>query len=200
MCAIPAQVDPSVPSIGFSKTLKGGSPEYVELRIDANGRGTYQSRSSEDAVAPVSLQVSAATIAQIFSLAKSLNYFHSLNLDTHRKIADMGLKTLTYQNGNEVNKVQFNYTEKRAGQRLTDIFERISNVEERISDLEHAMKYDRLSVPEILAQIQDGLENDSFVETPLMIPTMEKISADPHLMHLAQSRAQEILKRIRQNQ
>lgn len=191
-------MDPSIPAIGFSKTLKGGSPEYLEVRIDANGRGTYQSRSSQDAVMPVSLQVSAPTSAQIFSLAKSLNYFHSLDLDTHHKIADMGLKTLTYQNGNEVNQVQFNYTEKRAGQRLTDIFEKISNVEERISELEHAMKYDRLSLPEILAQIQDGLDNDSFVETSLMIPTMEKISTDPHLMHLAQSRAQEILTRIRQ--
>ena len=192
-------MDPSVPSIGFSKTLKGGSPEYLEVRIGANGQGTYQSRSSQDAVMPVSLQVSAAMTAEIFSLAKSLNYFHSLDLETHHKIANMGLKILTYQNGNEVNKVQFNYTEKRAGQRLTDIFEKISNVEERISDLEHAMKYDRLSVPEILAQIQDALDDGSFVEASLMIPTMEKISTDPHLMHLAQSRAQEILARIRQN-
>ena len=123
----------------------------------------------------------------------------TIDLDSHHKIANMGLKTLIYQNGQEIHKVQYNYSEKRAAQRLTDIFERISNVEERISELGHAMKYDRLSLPETLNQIQAGLDDDSFVEAQLMIPTLEKISTDPHLMHLAQSRALEILQRVRQN-
>jgi hypothetical protein len=32
-----------------------------------------------------------------------------------------------------------------------------------------------------------------------MIPTLEKISTNPRFMHLAQSRAQEILQRIQEN-
>ena len=45
------------------------------------------------------------------------------------------------------------------------------------------------SLPQILSQVQDGMNNNYFVEAALMIPTLEKISADPHYLHLAQSRA-----------
>ena len=197
--AFPAQIAPAGPCVTFTKTLKGSSPEYMALSIDANGKGTYDSHKLEDPAAPRPLQISAGTTAQIFSLAQSLNYFCSLNLDSHHKIANLGLKTLTYQDIREINKVQFNYTENRSAQQLTDIFEKISNVEERIAQLEYAMKYDHLNLPQVLRQIQDGMDNSYFVEAALMIPTLEKISADAHYLHLAQSRAQEILRRIQQN-
>jgi len=171
----------------------------MALSIDANGKGTYDSRKLEDPPAPRPLQISAGTTAQIFSLAQSLNYFHSLDLDSHRKVANMGLKTLTYEAGKEINKVQYNYTENRTGQQLTDMLEKIGNVEERIAQLEYAIKYDHLSLPETLSQIQEGLDDHNFVEATLMTPTLEKISTNPRYMHLAQSRAQEIMQRIQKN-
>ena len=111
----------------------------------------------------------------------------------------MGLKTLTYEAGEEIHKVQYNYTENRAAQQLTEILEKISNVEERIAQLEYSMKYDHLGLPQTLRQIQEGLDDHNFVEAALMIPTLEKISTNPHFMHLAQSRAQEIMQRIQEN-
>jgi hypothetical protein len=95
--------------------------------------------------------------------------------------------------------VHFNYSENHSAQQLTDIFEKISNVEERIAQLEYAMKYDHLNLPQVLRQVQDGMDDGYFVEGALMIPTLEKISADPHYLHLAQSRAREIEQRIREN-
>jgi hypothetical protein len=197
--ALPAQVAPAVPQITFTKILKGSSPEYMALSIDANGKGTYDSHKLEDPPAPRSLHISAGTAARIFSLAESLNYFRSLDLDTHHKVANMGLKTLTYEAGKEINRVQYNYTENRTAQQLTEMLEKISSVEERIAQLEYAMKYDHLSLPETLREIQDGMNDHNFVEAALMIPTLEKISTNPHFMHLAQSRAQEIMQRIQEN-
>jgi len=145
------------------------------------------------------LQISADTTAQIFSLTQSLDYFRSLNLDSHHKVADMGLKILTYHGTRGTNEVQFNYTENRSAQQLTDFFEKISNVEERIAQLDYAMKYDHLNLPQVLRQVQYGMDNNYFVEAVLMLPTLEKISADPHYLHLAQSRAREIEQRIQKN-
>ena len=196
---LPAQVTPAVPQVTFTKTLKGSSPEYMALTIDASGKGTYDSHKLEDPPAPRALQISAGTTARIFSLAESLNYFRFLDLDTHHKVANMGLKTLTYEAGKEINRVQYNYTENRAAQQLTEMLEKISSVEERIAQLEYAMKYDHLSLPEALRQIQDGLDDHNYVEAALMIPTLEKISTNPRYMHLAQARAQEIMQRIREN-
>jgi len=169
------------------------------LSIDANGQGTYDAHKLEDPPTPRALQISAATTAQIFSLVQSLHSLRSLNLDSHLKVANMGWKTLTYQDGHETNKVQYNYTENRTAQQLTDILERISNVEDRISQLEYAMKYDHLSLPQALQQIQAGMDDHLFMEANLMIPTLEKISNNPHFLHLAQSRAQDIVHRIQQN-
>jgi len=195
--AFSAQMAPA--SLTFTKTLKGSSPEYLSLSIDANGTGTYDSHKLDDPSAPRPIQISAGTTTQIFSLVQSLNYLRSLSLDSRHKVANMGLKTLTYQNSHETNRVQFNYTEDRTAQQLTDILEKISNVEERIAILEYAMKYDHLSLPQYLQQVQEGMNNHYFVETELMVPTLEKISSDPHYLHLAQSLARQIELRIQQN-
>ncbi len=111
----------------------------------------------------------------------------------------MGLKVFTYEAGTEINRVQFNYTENRAAQQLADILDKISNVEEQINQLEYDMRYDHLGLPQTLLQIQNGLYDHDYVEAALMIPTLEKISADSRYLHLAQVRAQEIVQRIQEN-
>ncbi len=196
---LPAQIDPSLPRFAFSKTLKGSSPEYMTLNIDAKGAGTYDSHKLEDPPAPRPVQLSAGTTAQIFALAQSLDDFRSLNLESRHKVANMGLKTLTYEAGNETNRVQYNYTENRTAQQLTELCEKIGNVEERIGELEYDMKYDHLSVPQVLREIQVDMDEQNLAEPALMIPTLERISANSHLLHLAQARAQEIMERIQAN-
>jgi len=87
---IPAQGVPVVSRVTFTKILKGSSPEYMALSVDANGNGMYDSHKLGDAPFPRSLQISAAITTQIFSLTHSLNYFRSLELDSHHKVANMG--------------------------------------------------------------------------------------------------------------
>ena len=194
-----AQMAASVPRITFTKTLKGSFPEYEALSIDASGNGSFDSHKLEDPPDPHPLQISADTTAQIFAMAASLHYFRSLDLNSRHKVANMGLKTLTYESGAETNRAQYNYTENRAAQQLTDLLEKIANVEEQIGQLEYAMKYDPLGLPEALRQIQVGLDEHNYVEAALMVPTLEKISTNNHFMHLAKSRAQEIMQRIQEN-
>jgi len=184
------------PRITFSKTLKGSTPEYFALKIDAQGKGTYDAHKLDDPPAPRPLQISERTTGQIFSLAHALNDFRS-DLDSHRKVADMGMKTFVYEGAGPSHTVRFNYSENRLAQQLADLMEKIGNVEERIAQLEYAMKYDHLNLPQLLAQIAYGLENGYFVEADLMLPTLGRIAKDPRYLHLAQSRARECEERIR---
>ena len=179
--------------------MKGSSPEYMALTVDANGVGTYDSHKLDDPAAPRPLQVSADTTARIFVLAESLNHFRSLDAETHHKVANMGRKTLIYEAGKETDQIQYNYTENHTLQQLAEILEKIGNVEEQISQLEYEMKYDHLGLPQVLRQIEAGMDEHYYVEAALMIPTLEKISTNSHFMHLAQSRAQEIVQRIRED-
>jgi hypothetical protein len=185
------------PRLTFTKTLKGSTPEYFALKIDAHGKGTYDAHKLEDPSTIRQLQISTKTTNQIFSLVQSLNYFRGGDLDSHRKVANMGMKTLIYEDVGESNTAQFNYSDNRFAQQLDDLLEKIGNVEERIAQLDYAMKYDRLNLPHILAQIEYGMENDYFAEADMMLPTLEKISNDPHCLHLAQTRAREVADRIR---
>jgi len=197
--ALAAQEASPLPRITFTKTLKGSQPEYLKVRIDSSGAGMYDSHKLEDPPAPRPLQISAGTAAQIFSLAHSLNDFRSVTLESRRKVANMGMKTLAYETSGQVNKVQFNYTENATAHQLEDVFEKISNMEERVSQLEYGMKYDPLSLPQDLRQILQGMDDHIFLEMELMVPTLEKISSNPRYLHLAQSRAQEIMQRIQEN-
>jgi hypothetical protein len=199
VCAVLAQDSRPVPRIAYTKTLKGSVPEYMALSVDANGQGTYEARKLADAPSPRPLQISPATTQQLFSLAESLDYFRSLSLESRHKVANLGQKTLTYEAGGQVSRVQFNYTENRTAQQLTDLFEKIGNVEGHISQLEYAMKYDPLSLPQQLREIQIELYERNLLEAELLVPTLQKIASNPRFLHLAQSRAQEILRQIQEN-
>lgn len=194
-----AQESAPAPRITFTKTLKGSNPEYMAVIIDANGKGTYSSHALGDTATPRPLQTSPATAAQIFSLAQSLQNFRDIDLDTRHKVANMGLKTLTYEAGMESHRVEYNYTENRSAQQLTEIFEKISNVEERIAQLEYEMKYDHLNLPQTLDQIEGDMAEHNLVEGALMIPTLVKISNDTRFLHLARARAQEIMQNIHED-
>ena len=198
-CTLRAQQAATIPRLSFTKLLKGSSPEFVSLRVDVNGKGIYDSWNPGGSPSPRPIQISPGTTTQIFSLAESLSYFRSLNLESRHKVANMGLKTLTYEAGKETNKVEYNYTENRTAQELTATLEKIADVEERIAQLQFAMKYDHLGLPQILREIQEGMDEHAFVEATLMVPILEKIANDPRLMHLAQSRARDIMQRIQEN-
>jgi hypothetical protein len=192
------QAGASPQRITFTKTLKGSSPEYMALSIDANGKGTYDSHKLDEPSCPRPLQISATTTAQLFSLAAAVGNFQSVDFDSHRKVANMGLKTLSYEAGQEVHRVQYNYTENRTAQQITEIFEKIGNVEEHITQLQYDMKFDHLSLPQTLAEIQQEYADHNLAELSLLMPTLEQISSNSRFLHLAQARAQEIMRNINQ--
>ena len=191
--AVPAS---PLPRLTYTKTLKGSTPEFLALTVSANGEGTYEGRSLSDPPNPRPLKLSTATTQRLFELAGELENFRGIDLESHRKVANLGMKTLRYEAGGQENHVQFNYTLNRDAQQLADLFEKIASVEQHLATLEFAMKYDHLSLPQELLQIQIDLENRALADPELLVPTLEKITQNPRFLHLAQARAQDILKRL----
>ncbi len=180
----------------YTKVLKGSVPESLEVTVEANGEGTYDGRALNDPPSPRPLKLSPATTRRLFDLAGQLNNFRGVELESHRKVANMGLKTFHYEGEGQDNRVEFNYTLNRDAQDLTELFEKIAIVEQHLTTLEYAMKYDHLSLPRELLQIQIDLENRALADPELLVPTLEKITQNPRFLHLAQARAQDILKRL----
>src|SRR6266571_6098037 len=128
-----AQGKDGLAKLTYTKTLKGSVPEYLQITVDSNGSGTYDGRKLNDPANPRPLQLSSATSQRIFELTEELDNFRSGDLESHKKVANLGLKTLTFQRGSEVHRVEFNYTQNRVAQELVDWLEKIASVEQHIS-------------------------------------------------------------------
>lgn len=188
------------PKLTYTRVLKGSVPEYLSIAVNSDGTATYEGRKLEDPPLPRTIKLSPSTTARLFELAGELNDFKGIDLESHKKVANLGLKTFIYQNGSEKNEVQFNYTLRREAQDLTDLFEKIAGVEEHIKSLEYAIKYDPLGLPRELLQIQIDLQDKVLADPQLMVPPLEQIVANPRFLHLAQVRAQNILRTVREGE
>jgi hypothetical protein len=180
----------------YTRVLKGSVPEYLSISVDSQGKASYEGRKLDEPPAPHPFQLSMATTQQLFSLAEALNNFQGIDLESHKRVANLGLKTLVYERDGRRNQVEFNYTQQHEAQLLAGLFERIASVEQHILTLEHAMKYDHLSLPRELLQIQIDLDKRALADPELLVPSLEKIAKNPRFLHLAQARAQTILQRL----
>ena len=191
--------DADVPAkLTYSRTFKGSIPEYIAISVDAHGSGTYEGRKLDeaDAQGPRPFQLSPGTTQRIFAVAGELHDFKGLDLESHKKVANLGEKTLTYAQSGVLNRVVFNYTENRTARELVDVFEAIGVVEQHVAALEFQMKYDPLGLSQELLQIQIELKDKTLTDPQMLVPTLEKIAHGSRFLHLAQSRAQEIIDQV----
>jgi hypothetical protein len=187
---------PGVARLSYTRTLKGSTPEYIAISVDSDGVGTYDGRQLADPANPRSFKLPIHTVQRIFSLAAGLNDFRSIDLESHKRVANLGQKTFTYEKDGQKSSAEFNYTLIKEAQELTNIFEKIAVVEQHIQTLEFSIKYDHLGLPHELLLIQIDLANQALADPELMVPTLEEIARNPRFLHLAQTRAQDILDRV----
>ena len=182
--------------LAYTKVLLGSSPEYLSISVDRAGSGTYDGRKLDDPPHLRPLKLSDATTQKLFELAAALDDFRSVDLESHKRVANLGTKTLTYEEDGQKYQAQFNYSLRREAQELSELFEKIAAVEQHIVVLEYAAKYDHLSLPRELLQIQIDLNNKVLADPQLMVPALDQIARNPRFLHLAQVRAQNILERL----
>jgi len=186
----------SLPKLTYTKVLKGSVPEYMSISVDSSGSGEYQGRKLEGPPSPRPLKLSPPTTKKLFDLAAQLENFRLQGIESHKKVANLGLKTFTYEAAQQKNQAEFNYTLNRDAQELSELFEKIAAVETHLEELQYAIKYDHLGLPRELLQIQMDLDNKALAEAELLVPTLDEIARNRRFLHLAQVRAQDILQRL----
>ena len=184
-------------SITYRKVFKGSTPESVELIIRESGKCTYDIRQLAEDPKATEFEVGQPIREKIFSLAKDLNYFRNLDLDTHRKIANLGAKTFRYEKDGVASEVTYNYTVNTPATQLQQIFEGLSYQQDYMQTLARTLKYDRLGLYDVLGYLEADLENGVIPEPEHLLPILEQISNDSHVIEIARSRARAITTRIR---
>ncbi len=185
------------PTITYRKVFKSSYPEYVEIKVDESGHGTFDIRQLDEAASPQPFEISAPLAGRIFALVAKLHNFQGVDLDVHRRIANLGEKSFRYDRGSETHEVKFNYTLDESAGQLAAIFEGLARQTTDLADLERTMRYDRLGVNDVLQQIEQDYNNKLFPEPERLLPALDQLAADDKYIDIARQRARSLAARMR---
>ena len=153
-------------TVTFRKIFKSSYPEFVEIKVNESGAGTCDIRQLNEESNPRAMHIDPPLVQSIFDLAAKLHNFDGVDLEIHRRIANLGEKTFGYDRGGESHHVTFNYTLNRDAAELLSIFEGLAREQTDLSDLDRTMHYDPLGVNDVLLQIGKDLDNKAAFRSP----------------------------------
>lgn len=198
--AEPKGADPAAQdagSITFRKIFKSSYPEYVEIKVNESGQGTFDIRQLDESANPQPLTLGTELAQRIFQLAAALHDFQGVELEARRRIANLGQKTFRYEKGGETHEVTFNYTTNDTANQLLEIFEGLSREEGDISDLQRTMRYDRLGVNDVMTQVLNDYNQKLLPDPQQLLPILDTIANDDQIINIARDKARDLAGKIR---
>ncbi len=186
------------PRVTFRRLFKSSTPELIEITVpEGSEPATYEIRQLDDDPGSTPFEIGDALRSRIFSLAGELNHFQGQDLDVHRKIANLGEKTFRWQQGAIVYETKFNYTLNAPATQLLQIFEGLARQQEHLELLTRRMKYDRLGINDALMECDTDFSRGLLPEPQALLPVLDQIAADGHIVDIARQRARALAERIR---
>jgi hypothetical protein len=195
---VPAvQASSASATITYRRIFKGSSPEFIEIKVAEQGKGTYEIHQLGEESGAEAFEVGPAVREKLFKLTAELKNFAINDLDVRKRIADLGEKTFRYERGTEVHEVSFNYTLNASANQLMQIFEGLARQQGDLVILERRVKYDHLGVNDALRQFESDLEHRLLPEPERVLPVLDQIAADSRFVEIARTRARALAERIR---
>jgi hypothetical protein len=199
----PAQ-NPAVPTITYDRVWEAYTPQEVTFTVESTGPARYLSRNpfktpdqrETDPDFTLEFTMSAATRDKIFRDAKEANYFHGDFTFKKHAVSSTGKKTLTYADQSRHFETTYDYSENKAIEEITNIFQGISNTIEHGRKLQYLRRFDRLGLEEELKGMESLAENGYLAEVQLIAPTLESIANDPAILNIARQRARRLLAKV----
>ncbi len=182
------------PRITFSKSFAGSAPPFFAITVDRTGAATYNESTDPDNAEPLRLEARAT--GEMFALADKLEHFKR-PLESGLKVANMGMKTLRWEDGAQTSETKFNYTAVEDAKLLSDWFERIGDSARLLLELRRAAKHDRLGVNEAIVNIQALWNNRRLLATGDFLPLLDEVAGNEVYIHMARERAAQIADAIR---
>jgi hypothetical protein len=182
----------------YRRVFKSSVPEFIEIRIQENSSSaTYEIRQLDEDAGATPFEIGPALRTKIFQLVSELHHFKGLDLDVHRKIANLGEKTFRWDMGAQTSEVKFNYTLNSAATQLLQICEGLARQQELIELLQRRIKYDRLGVNDALLQFENDFTKSVLPEPERALPLLDQIAGDSRFVEIARQRSRALAERIR---
>jgi hypothetical protein len=187
-----------VATIQFKLDFPQSNPEHYEITVPSSGRATYVSNgalgnSPDPDTTPFEFAISDTTRQQLFELAKKANYFSGKVDSGNTKIANTGVKTLTYKDDSHNTSATYNYSTNLPVQQITSILQSLSTVLEYGRRLTWFHKYQKLALDDDLKQMEDRQHENNLGDLQAIAPVLQQIADDPSVMRMSRARALRLL-------
>lgn len=172
------------------------SPQQRNAPVESNAEQSTQAQdaASQDAFQK-QFQASQGLWEKLSQLAKQANFFDGQFDFTKHAIAQTGKKTLSYSDVGRHTSTTYNYSEDPSIQELTAVFQGISSTIEGGRRLEFDRRFDKLSLDQDLKGLEDMSNNGRLEQVQAIAPLLQRLATDRTVLHIAQQRAQRILKK-----
>jgi hypothetical protein len=182
------------PHIVYTKSFPGSMPPWVEITLEKSGAAVYKEDPRDEN--PLEFELTAHEVGQIFALADKLDHF-THPLETRLKVANMGMKTLRYEDGKTPHEVKFNYSDNLDARAINDWFEQMVDSERAYIELERTVRYDKLGVQNAILQIEIVRDQKRLVAPPQFLPLLDRVANNEAFLHMARERAAALAEKIR---
>lgn len=186
-------------TVSFSIDFPNANPSHYEVSVSEDGHGSYSSNGklSDDSdpadPASLSFRLSENVRAKIFDLAQRAHYFKGKVDSGNKKIANTGVKTLTYKSGDQNSQATYNYSPSAAVQQLTDVFENLSTTLEFGRRLDYFRKYQKLALEQDLSRMEELQKDGNLGDIRAIAPILNAIADDASVMNVSRARALRLL-------
>jgi hypothetical protein len=181
-----AALGAGVPRITYTKDFPRSTPAFTLITLDRDGKAQYREARDDDN--PIAFQLAPEEAEEIFRLAAKVGYFRQ-PLEAKAKVANTGIKTFRYEDGEEKGETSFNYSTIPEAIALWDWFERITESERLYIALERAAKFDKLGVNQALLWLEVSRDRKRVVAAGQFLPLLDRIAKNESYIHMARERA-----------
>jgi hypothetical protein len=171
--------------IVYTKSFPGSSPAYVAIAIERSGEVSYKEAVDDD---PEKFQLEPSGTDLMFELAAQLDHFKR-PLESGLKVANMGVKTFRWEDGDTSSEQKFNYSMDESAKALHDWFEAITETERLFAELKRAARHDKLGVHDALIHIEAAWMQRRLTGAGQFLPLLDQIAQNEIYLHMARQRA-----------
>jgi hypothetical protein len=189
----------NVPAVVFTLDFPGSEPSHYELSVSSDGHASYSSQTKSNSAESdppdtyhTDFSISPSTVSRIFELTKRANYF-SGELESKKKVASTGAKTLAYKSSDRTTHATYNYSQVAGIEDLTKVFQNISATLEFARRLQDELRFQKLALDDELKKMEEMANRGDLMELSIASSILQKISSDSTIMNVSRSRAQRLL-------
>jgi hypothetical protein len=169
--------------------------QCLALTPDGAGESQLKRRGSDPVQSMFALSPSGR--ARLLSVIAATNNLEGRkDYETKKKVADLGKKHLSLELPSGTREADFNYSDLKEVNALATFFDGLLNQQTLTLDMETAIRYERLSVPERLNQLDDDLKAGRIGDPEGLAPLLDKIAQDERVLEYARQHAEQIKNRL----